>query len=807
MTSKIKNSNAFDPMKPVKEYLLMKKQRLTLWRRLFISLAIMTAMTAIMPVFAQSEQYPIVFLEAESFSNPGGWFLDTQYMDQMGSPVLLAHGWGNPVKDASTKLIFPKKGEYRLFVRTRNWVAPWTQEHAPGRFQIGIDGKLDKTIFGVLGNPWNWFEGQKVIIPQDHYQAEISLHDLTGFDGRIDALCFSSDPNFIPPNNKKDLAAFRKKMLNIPDQIPAASAKPFDLVVVGAGVSGICAAISAARYGLNVALVQDRPVLGGNNSSEIRVHLCGKINKDPYPNLGNLTWMMGPHAGGNGGQADHYKDQLKLDLCNAEKTLHLFLNTHINRVETKKKNGHYLITAAYGVNTASGQPVKFEGKLFADCTGDGTLGFLAGADYRMGRESRSETGEKLAPEKGDKMTMGASIQWNTVAEKHPTSFPILPWAIQFSPETIKPLIHGDWDWETGMNKDQIEDAEQIRDNGLRAAYGHWSYMKNKMDGPWAEKVKNLNFGWVSCVAGKRESRRLLGDVILKEQDITGRTNFSDATVTTTWPIDLHYPEPNNARFFPGEEFRSIAPSMHIEPYAIPYRCFYSRNVDNLFMAGRNISVTHIALGSTRVMRTCGMIGEVVGMAAAVCRDHDCLPRKVYQSWFSEVQDKMKKGIAPPTPGLKLMTLPDWMKHHGDNFALRAKTEVSGTLVDSVYSKKYINDGKFNVKSNVERWVSSRSGDADNRHWVIFTFDKTTELNAFFIVSGQTGVHDPIRDFVFQYEKNGKFFDIPETIVLDNQTPFIAMKFPAVKSKTFRLFITGTPGNIARIWETELYRVK
>lgn len=752
-------------------------------------------------------EYPTIYLEAEGFSNPGGWFIDTQFMDQLGSPVLLAHGWGNPVADASTTVVFPKKGDYRLFVRTRNWVAPWTTEHAPGQFKVGVDGKFNPTVFGVAGKAWNWSEGEKISIAKDGHKATITLHDMTGFDGRVDAICFSADPNFIPPDDKKDLAAFRKKMLDLPDQIPTASAKPFDLVVVGGGVSGICTAISAARYGLEVALVQDRPVLGGNNSAEIRVHLCGKINKDPYPNLGNLTWMMGPHAGGNGGKADHYKEQLKLDLCKAEKTLHLFLSTHVNRVETKKENGRLLISAVYGENISTGQSLKFEGKLFADCTGDGTVGYLAGADYRMGRESRSETGEKLAPEKGDKMTMGASIQWNTVAEDHPTTFPILPWAIQFSPATIKPLIHGDWDWETGMHKDQIEDAEWVRDNGLRAAYGHWSYMKNKMEGPWADKVKNLKLGWVSCVAGKRESRRLLGDVILKEQDLTGRTDFDDASVTTTWPIDLHYPEPNNARFFPGEEFRSIAPSMHIEPYAIPYRCFYSRNVENLFMAGRNISVTHIALGSTRVMRTCGMIGEVVGMAAAVCRDHDCLPRKVYESWFEEVRVKMRKGIAPPTPGLKVMTLPDWMKDHGENFALKAKTEVSGTLVDSAYSKDFINDGKYNVNDNRGRWVSSRSGDADNRHWVTFSFKDPLELNAFLIVSGQSPAKDPIRDFVFQYEKDGKFVDIPETIMLDNQTSFIAMKFPSVKAKTFRLFITGTSGNIARIWEMELYRLK
>ncbi len=745
-----------------------------------------------------------VFLEVEGFNDLGGWFLDTQFMDQLGSPVLLAHGFGEPVADARTKVIFPKKGSYRIWVRTRNWVAPWTTEYAPGKFQVGINGKLNPTIFGTMGNPWSWQEGEKVIIEKDNQEVTVSLHDLTGFDGRVDAICFSADTDFTPPNNVR-LAELRRQAQNIPDVIPKASEKPFDFVVVGGGIAGVCTAITAARLGLEVALIQDRPVLGGNSSTEIRVHLGGKINQEPYPNLGNLTWLMGPESGGNGREAAHYKDGQRLELVLAEKTLHLFLNTHVNQSACKRTGPFYQLVSVTGVNIATGLPLLFEGKLFADCTGDGNLGILAGADWRMGRESRAETGETMAPEKGDKMTMGASIQWNTINTGKETTFPDLPWAIQFSPETIKPMIHGDWDWETGMNRDQINDIEWIRDNGLRAAYGHWSYMKNKMDGPWKEKVKNLKFGWVSAIAGKRESRRLLGDVILQQQHLLEPIILEDASATTTWGIDLHYPEPNNLKHFPGQEFRSIAPTTRINPYPIPYRCFYSRNINNMFMAGRHISVTHVALGTTRVMRTQGMMGEVVGMAAYLCKKHDCLPREVYASYFPELQDLMKKGIAPLPPYMVLFNQPEWTKNPGKNLARSANVEVSSVL--EKYEARYINDGLCNINSNVERWVSQRQVDNDFiPPWVLFTFDHPVEINAFRIFSGVQGGLDPIRNFVLQYEKNGIFIDIPETKVESNQSKAISMKFPPIKAKQFRLYITETPGNIARLWEVEFYRL-
>ncbi len=756
-------------------------------------------------LFAQTlTSYPsTVWIEAESFAEKGGWGLDTQAVGAMGSPYLIAHGWGNPVADASTSVEIPSAGVYTVYARTRNWVAPWTPQYAPGKFTIQIGDAALEQEFGTNGEAWSWQSGGDVTLAKG--KTEIKLHDLTGFDGRVDAIILTKkEDKFTPPNELSAIQSLRRQALNLPADPPtAANGKIYDLVVVGGGIAGCCAAVSAARLGASVAFIQDRPVLGGNGSTEVRVHLNGEINMAPYPNLGNLTHLMGPHGGGNAREADHYKDQNRFDLVTAEKNIDLYLCTRVSgaQVVVKEKGvGH--IASVIGTNVETGQQLRFLGKTFADCTGDAALGYLAGADWSMGREAKKDYDEPSAPEEGDKMTMGSSIQWNTAETAEPCDFPELPWAIQFNEKTIKPSTHGDWDWEGGMNRDQIADIERIRDVGLRAAYGHWSYMKNHTTGEWAEKVKNRKLNWVAFVAGKRESRRLLGDVVLREQDIVGAQPYEDASVTTTWSIDLHYPEPSNAENFPGEEFRAICRQVQIKPYAIPYRCFYSRNVDNLFMAGRDISVTHIALGTIRVMRTGGMMGEVVGMAASICKNHDCLPRAVYTDYLDELKALMTEGVAPPTPKASVA---NYAKPNATNLAPKATLEVSSNYKKGPsYPKEFINDGKFDVSDNRGRWVS----DVDDGHWVDFKFDEPTTINAAIIVTGQAPGQTPISDFLLQYEDaDGRLTDIPGSAIEQNESPIVALQFKETTSKRFRLRITQTPGGLARLWEVEFYRVK
>jgi hypothetical protein len=602
--------------------------------------AISTAASALFLIFLFScvsfAGAQVVLIEAEAFENIGGWVVDQQFMDQMGSPFLLAHGLGRPVEDAISKVDFTTVGKHRVWVRTRDWVAPWKAPGAPGKFQLLINGKPLPTAFGIEGAEWHWQDGGTVDITGG--SVTVALHDLTGFDGRCDAIVLSPDLDFAPPNDEK-LAAFRKKMLGLGDE--PQDAGQFDLVVVGGGMAGTCSAISAARLGCKVALIQDRPVLGGNNSSEVRVHLNGQINLPPYPALGDVVKELDSGYQGNAQPASYYDDQKKLRVVAAEKNIRLFANMRAFKVE---KAGNRII-AVVAADTRSSKELRFRATVFADCTGDGTMGFLAGADFRMGRESRSETGESLAPEKPDKMTMGASVQWCSGQTGESAGFPDCPWALQFNEKSCHYLTRGDWNWETGLNRDQITEFEYIRDYGLRAVFGNWAYLKNKSSKTSDYADRKLD--WVAYVAGKRESRRLLGDVILKEQHILGRTIFPDAFVTTTWTIDLHYPDPENTRYFPGEEFRSIAKFTPIKPYPIPYRCFYSRNIENLFTAGRDISVTHVALGTVRVMRTCGMMGEVVGMAASLCKQHNTTPRGVYENHLDNLKELAKRGAGKP----------------------------------------------------------------------------------------------------------------------------------------------------------------
>ena len=240
------------------------------------------------------------------------------------------------------------------------------------------------------------------------------------------------------------------------------------------------------------------------------------------------------------------------------------------------------------------------------------------------------------------MVMGASVQWYSEDMGRKTKFPEFSYGVEFNSGNCEKVTMGEWTWETGMNLDQVEDAERIRDYGLMVVYSNWSFLKNHLEDN--EKWQDRDLAWVAYVAGKRESRRLLGDYILKQDDIDKDVFHEDASFTTTWSIDLHFPDPKNTENFPGTEYKSATVHNWIHPYAVPYRCLYSRNVENLFMAGRNISQTHVALGTTRVMRTTAMMGEVVGMAASICHKYGCTPREVYWNHLDELKPLMMEGV-------------------------------------------------------------------------------------------------------------------------------------------------------------------
>ncbi len=578
---------------------------------------------------------------ATRFDDRGDWTVEQQFMLQMGSSYLLAHGIGTPLpKDAKTIISVPSDGDYTLFVRTKNWTKYWSDGPTPGIFQVFVDGVPDEETFGTGESAstgevtpfWCFQRGSVHHLSKGFH--EIALHDLTGFDGRCDAIILTKAKE-VPGDSLEEYKELRRRLLGEDRQEEKGH---FDFVVVGAGISGICAALAAARLGLKVALIQDRYILGGNNSSEVRVGLGGRINVDPYPSLGYLINEIGPERIGNARGAHHYMDWKKMDVVKAEKNITLF--TGYTVVSADMEGGK--ITGITAVEATAQNRIHLTGYTFSDCTGDAYLAVMAGAETRMGREARSEYNEKIAPEVADDYTMGASLQWYCEDWNTPCSFPdAIDWGLSLDEITVEPVHRANWYWEVGMHDDQVAEAEKIRDYGMYVAYSTFSYCKNRYSAK--ENWECTHLVWVSHVAGKRESRRIMGDYVMTENDLIRRIPHEDATCTTTWRIDQHYPMKENEDRYPGETWISVGRLTPIDPYPIPYRCFYSKDVPNLFMAGRDISVTHVAFGSIRVMRTCGMMGEVVGMAASICSKRRVLPRDIYTTYFEDLKALMRKG--------------------------------------------------------------------------------------------------------------------------------------------------------------------
>ena len=573
-------------------------------------------------LLAASVSGQAILVEAEGFDELGGWSPDTATTLAVGSPYLLAHGLGRPVADAVTSLEVGEPGEYRLWVRTRNWVAPWISgrpEEAPGRFAVSVDGRVVGEAFGTVGEDWHWQDGGLVELGE---HSVVRLQDRTGFDGRCDALLFLADPEAVPPRGE-ELRARRWEWLGIePERVVG----PYDLVVIGGGYSGIAAAISAARQSVRVALIQDRRVLGGNGSSEVRVWANGGTMRGRFPHLGEIVEEFADHSPDSPGAAEHFGDAWKEEVCRREENLELYLGHFAD--EVTMKDG--VIESVTALDVRTGQRRVFPAPLFVDCTGHGTIGALAGADFEIKPEGR----------------MGMSNMWYWQDADHEESWPATPWALALDPGDFpatahsrariggKPFFKGEWFWESGFDEHPIDELEKIRDWNLRAVFGAFGAMKRSGRHP------NARLEWVAYVGGTRESRLLQGDVVLTREDIVTKRDFPDGTVSTTWDIDLHYPKEAFAKKYPGNPFISRAEFGagvdRDSGYPVPYRCFYSRNVPNLFMAGRCISVTHEALGTVRVMRTCGMMGEVVGKAAYLCVQYDTRPRGVYEEHLEEL---------------------------------------------------------------------------------------------------------------------------------------------------------------------------
>lgn len=579
-----------------------------------------------------------IYVEAESFVELGGWVIETQSMPWMKSAYVMAHGYGVPVADAKTKIEVKDAGAYHVWVRTRDWTAQWGRGTSAGRFELQVNGTALPTVLGTNAPDWFWQDAGEVTLREGWN--ELALHDLTGFNSRCDAIYFTTEGD-TPENDWEKIVDWRRAITGL---YPVDYEEEFDLIVAGGGMAGICTAISAIRNGVKTLLIQDRGVLGGCNSSEIRVSTGGAYHADPYPNLGNVVQEITPIMGsGDTYEAEYYEDARKrmvFDLCKPN-MYKLELNTAVVEVEREGNT----IKSVLCRSTITGAETRYRAPLFADCTGDGVLALAMGAETMYGTESRAEYGEQLAPLQGSGEVMGQTTTWLSEDIGVPSDFPEVDFGLEITEDNCLYVTGGDWEWECGQYLNQYKDAEYIRDYAVMAIFANWSYLKHHSarKDEWA----NRRIKWISPIGGKRECYRVKGDLILRQQDIEDQVEYPDATAAITWSIDLHYPDPYHTDKF-KEPFRSCAYHREIgKPYAVPYRCLYSKDVPNLFLGGRIISTTHVAFSAVRVMRTLGQLGEVIGMAASICKKHGVQPRAIYTDHLEELKEMMRAGVPVP----------------------------------------------------------------------------------------------------------------------------------------------------------------
>ena len=555
--------------------------------------------------------------------------------------------------------------------------------------------------------------------------------------------------------------------------------KEYDLVVVGGGMAGICAAMEAARGGARTALVHARPVLGGNASSEVRVHISGadhSLEKPDYAESGILYELMLENKARN----DYFNysiwDMILFEAVKNQPNLTVYLNTVLYDCETDGDR----ITAAICVQETTEMRYRFTAPLFADCTGNGTLGYYAGAEYRQGSESKDQTGELDAPEQPNNERMGNTIFFRARDMGHPVKFTPPSFAKKYTEEDLKYRMHCAnhkvdfsgckdpekneacggvsargvdygyfWIELMGDKDDIITDYENIRDDLVAALYGVWDHIKNGGD----HGAENHALEWVGMLPGTRESRRLVGDYLLNETDILDNRIFDDAVAYGGWCVDLHAAHglldthimpSGDCRFYDGI-------------YTIPYRCYYSKNISNLFMAGRNISATKLGMCSTRIIGCCAIGGQAVGAAAALCTKYGCTPR----------------ALTPHISELQQVLLGH--DHFIPGFVNRDELDLARTATFTATSFKHGGEPE-----NVKDGISRRLG--DNAHaWVsdgikvggetlTMTFDRSETLSELRFTF-DSDFNYPIRVTMAPRRQVQQRIGVPEELVRDYDVIF------------------------------------
>ena len=479
--------------------------------------------------------------------------------------------------------------------------------------------------------------------------------------------------------------------------------KDYEVVIIGGGMAGVCAAIASARHGAKTALVNNRPVLGGNASSEIRMHICGADYHGFRQNAretGIIEEILLDNKRVNKSNSFSILDTILWEKTRFQENLDLYLNTHITSVIKEEDK----IVRVIGEQLTTEKVFQLNGQLFIDATGDGIIAYLSGAEYMSGREGKDKFGEKFAPERSDNHTMGNTLLFTAIDMGKKVEFVKPEWANTYKEEDLAYREHheinsGYWWIEIGGDDlDIIQDGEEIRDELLKAVYGVWEHIKNSGH----HNADNFALDWVGFLPGKRESRRIVGDYILKEQDLFAGKIFEDAIAYGGWPMDMHIVGGIRTRREPNDFI------MMDDLYTIPYRSIYSKNINNLMVAGRDISASHMAFGSTRVMATCAVIGQACGTAAAMCISKKVLPRGLNKH-VHELQQKLMKDDC---------YIPGFKNADKDDLALTSKVSAS-SFIDNCEPENVINGHSRAVKDQINAWVADSS---DKTPWLELTFE-------------------------------------------------------------------------------------
>ncbi len=407
-----------------------------------------------------------------------------------------------------------------------------------------------------------------------------------------------------------------------------------DLCVVGGGLAGMCAAIAAAREGSHVVLMQERPVLGGNASGEIRMWVCGAQGHN-VRETGIMEEIALDNLYRNPYKLYPIWDSVLWDAVRREPNITLLLNCSCMDAEMADE---HTIRAVTGWQMTTQHFCRVSARYFSDCSGDSILAPLTGAHFRIGREAAAEFGEDVSTKIEDRKTMGLSC----LIQAHKTDTPVTVTApsfaktitaedVRFRRPNMQSSYENYWYLELGGDRDSIGDTETVRDELVSLAYGMWDYIKNS--GTY-EDAAYWQLDFLGFLPGKRESRRMMGKYLMTQNDITSNRIFEDVVAYGGWPLDDHDPAGFYYDGHPNTAYQTPA------PYAIPYRTLYSENINNLFFAGRNISMTHAAMSSARVMATCAVLGQAVGTAAAIASKYGCLPDDIYSKHLEELQDTL-----------------------------------------------------------------------------------------------------------------------------------------------------------------------